>query len=58
MAEAIKYNLPIINSVRIHANRNAFMKHLDKDDFDVLFKRYITSSFPKRLINKIKTNLR
>ncbi len=58
MDEAIKYNPAMMGSVRSHANRSAFLKHIDKNDFDVVLKKYISPSFAKRLINRIKISLK
>lgn len=53
--DAIKYNHAMIKSVPENLNRDKFFKDLEKDDFDVVAKRYIKRpSLIRKILGKIK----
>lgn len=53
--DAIKYNHAMIKSVPENLNRDKFFKDLEKDDFDVVAKRYIKkTSLIRKVLGKIK----
>lgn len=53
--EALKYNPSMVRSVKVDNNRDKFFEDLEKEDFDVVAKRYIKkTSFIRRVLGKIK----
>ena len=52
--EAIKYNPSMINSVKLHKNRENFFKELENNNLEVLVKKYTKRPLYRRILGKIK----
>ena len=52
--EAIKYNPSMINSVKLHKNRENFFKELENNNLEVLVKKHTKRPLYRRILGKIK----